>query len=659
MIHKLVFRTALIAFICFSLNAVAQPKMKLGKVSKEELQMTVYEKDSTAEAFILGEKYYLNTKYSAATNSFDLQLEVHRRIKILHNDAIDEWGNISFNLYENKGKREKLVAFKGYTLNLVNGKIEEEKLALKDAFDERSSENYNTRKFTFKNVQVGSIIDYSYTIYSDFYTRIPDLVFQKSIPVMWSEMTFEYPEYFKYKYFMTGSERVYHSEKETLIEYSGGYEIPKISNTWVLKDIPSLKQLSFMRPVSNYRTKINYELYGVDFPGRIYENYSSSWEEINRDLMNSDNFGKLLDRLSPTQKIAEELGVSEASNMEKILAAVDYVQSNYIWNDKMRVYPSDEWRKNIKEKKGSTADLNFTLIGILKNLGINAHPVILSTRANGIIFESFPASEDFNYIITAIEQDGKFILVDPTSEFTGLNILPERCLNGKGMLISESGYKWIPIETGVPYSIDEFVQFSIDDELKVKANYQAKYSDYAAYFLRNSINKKGGEEKYIKESIEGNKELNISDFHLQNLKNLANPVIKRYTASPEDYLQEMGDIILFKPILFPNFTENPFKKDKRDFPVDFTFARNYSQTVIINLPEGYAFEEIPKNIRLAAHDRSLMLNVVYNIEGNKLSMIMKYNINKSFFKTDRYNEIKSFFDNVVAKENEQIIIRKI
>lgn len=325
--------------------------MKLGKVSKEELQMTVYEKDSTAEAFILGEKYYLNTKFSAATNSFDLQLEVHRRIKILHNDAIDEWGNISFNLYENKGKREKLVAFKGYTLNLVNGKIEEEKLALKDAFEERSSENYNTRKFTFKNVQVGSIIDYSYTIYSDFYTRIPDLVFQKSIPVMWSEMTFEYPEYFKYKYFMTGSERVYHSEKETLTEYSGGYEIPKISNTWVLKDIPSLKQLSFMRPVSNYRTKINYELYGVDFPGRIYENYSSSWEEINRDLMNSDNFGKLLDRLSPTQKIAEELGVSEASNMEKILAAVDYVQSNYIWNDKMRIYPSDEWRKNIKEKK--------------------------------------------------------------------------------------------------------------------------------------------------------------------------------------------------------------------------------------------------------------------------------------------------------------------
>lgn len=345
MIHKLTFKIALITIIGFSLTAVAQPKMKLGKVSKEELQMRVYEKDSTAEALILGEKYYLNTKFSPTSKNFDLYIEVHRRIKILHNDAIDEWGNLSFNLYENNGRREKLGAFKGYTLNLVNGKIEEEKLGLKDAFDERSSENYTTRKFTFKNVQVGSIIDYSYTIYSDFYTRVPDLVFQKSIPVMWSEMTFEYPEYFKYKYFMTGSVPVYHSETENLLEHSGGYEIPKISNTWVLKDIPSLKQLTFMRPVSNYRTKINYELYGVDLPGRFYENYSSSWEEINQDLMKSDNFGKLLDRLNLTQKIAEDLSVSDSTNMEKIIAAVNYVQSNYIWNDKMRVYPSEEWKK--------------------------------------------------------------------------------------------------------------------------------------------------------------------------------------------------------------------------------------------------------------------------------------------------------------------------
>lgn len=659
MTQQLNFKIAFLSFFCFSLTVVAQPKMKLGKVSMEELQMTVYDKDSTAEAVILGESSYLNTQLSPASKNFELVIEVHRRIKILHENAIDDWGNISFSLYDNNGRRERLGSFKGYTLNLVNGKIEEEKLGLKDAFEERSSENYTTQKFTFKNVQVGSIIDFSYKIYSDFYSRIPDLIFQKGIPVMWSDITFEYPEYFKYKYFITGSEPVYHSESIGLTDNSGGYEIRKTRDIWVLKDLPALKQLSFMRPVLNYRTKINYELYGIEVPGRVYENYSTSWAEINKDMMNSDNFGKLLDRLGPTKDIAEQLAVSDSSDIGKILAAVNYVQSNYIWNEQMRVYPSDEWRRNIKEQKGSSADLNFTLIGILKNLGITAHPVILSTRANGIIFESFPSTEDFNYIITAIELNGKYILVDPTSEFTGLNILPEYCLNGQGMLIKESGYKWIPIETGVPYDISEFVQYTFDEDLKFTANYQAKYSNYAAYFLRNAINKKGGEDKYIKETIEDNKDFNITDFSFENLNQLSSPVLKKYTASPEDYIQEMGDMFLFSPILFPNFKENPFKKDKRDFPVDFTYPRNYSQTVIINLPEGYSFDEIPKNVRVASPDRSLFLSVMYSLENNKLSMIMKYNISASMFKADRYDEIRTFFDNVVAKENEQIIIRKI
>ena len=648
-----------LAILLFSLSINAQPKMKFGKVTEEELKMTSYEADSTAEAVILGESSYLNIQVSVASNRFQLVVEVHRRIKILHKNAIDDWGNVSFSLYENNGKSEKLSNFKGLTLNLVKGKIEEEKLSLKDAFREQSSENTSTQKFTFKNVQVGSIIEYVYTIYSDFYSRIPDFMVQTSIPVMWNDILFEYPENFKYKYFITGSEPIYHSETTSTMDYSGGYNFAKTRNIWVFKNVPSLKQMDFMRPVKNYRTKINYELYGVDFPGRTYENYSSSWVEINKDLMSSENFGKLLDKLAPTKEIAVGLGVSEASEMEKILASVNYVQTNYIWNEKLRVYPSQEWKKNIKEQKGNSADLNFTLIGILKNLGIKAYPVILSTRANGMIFQSFPATDDFNYIITAIEHKGKFILVDPTSEFTGLDMLPEYCLNGEGMLIREAGHKWIPLDNNIPYDISEFVQFSFDDERKVKAEYQVKYSDYAAYFLRNSIDKKGGEEKYIKESIEDNKEFNITDFNFENLNNLSKPVIKKYIASPDDYLQEMDDIILFKPILFPNFKENPFKKDKRTFPIDFTYPRNYAHTVIIQLPQGYEFDEIPKNVRMASPDRSLFLSVIYSVEGNILSMMMKYNIAASMFITERYEEVRTFFDNVVAKENEQIIIRQL
>lgn len=651
--HRLTFTLALLAFFSFSLTVNAQKKMKVGKVSMDELKMNSYDLDSTAEAVILYEKRYYNIEY---TRGFQLITNVHRRIKILHEDAIDEWGNISFSLYENRGRSQRLGGFKGYTFNLIDGKVVQDKITLRDAFKERSSEHYRTEKFSFKNLQVGSVIDYSYRIYSDFFSRIPDLYFQYSVPVVWSELTFDSPEYYQYKYFVTGSEPVHIRKSSTTTETAENFTFMKNRDYWVFKDVPALKQLSHMRPVSNYRTKINYELYGKTFPGSVYENYSSSWEEINKDFIKSDNFGSLLDKLGRTRKIAEELSISDSSDIEKILAAVNFIQKNYQWNGYYGVYPSSKWKKNIREKKGSAADLNFTLIGILRNLNIEAHPVILSTRNNGTIFKNFPATEDFNYIITAIKINGKYVLVDPTSEFTGLNILPEKCLNGEGLLISKGGHKWIPIEVGVPYDILEYVSFKIDEDLNVTADYQTKRSDYAAYYFRDLINENGGKEKYIEDAIEDNKNYNISDYSIANLDDLSKPVIEKYSLNPEDYLQEMGDIILMKPVLYPNFKENPFKKDKRDFPIDFKYPQNYAHTVVIEIPEGYVFDEIPKNLRLATPDRALLLTVIYSVNGNKLSMQMKINIKKTMFLASRYDEIKSFFENVVAKENEQIVI---
>lgn len=639
-------------------NANAQNKMKLGKVSSEDLKMTVYEADSTAEAVILGEKSFLNIQFGPDGNP-QLLIDIHRRIKILHEDAIDEWGNISFRLYNRSGSRQSLGNFKAYTINEIDGKVTSEKLSLKDAFKEEASEFVTTQKFTFKNVQVGSIIDYSYSIYSDFYSSIPDLYAQYSIPIVWREITFEYLNYFQYKYFITGSAPVYHRESKNTTENAGNQSHAKTRDYWVFKDVPALKQLSYMRPVSNYRTKINYELYGIQVPAQVYENYSTSWEEINKDLVESDRFGSLLDKLGPTKDLAESLNLTEASEDEKIIAAVNYVQKNFIWDGNQAVYPSLEWRKNLKEEKGNSSELNFTLIGMLRNLGIKAYPVILSTRANGVIFESFPTTEDFNYVITAIEKDGKYILVDPTSEFTGLNMLPQKCLNGKGLLISEKGPKWIPIETGTPYDIAEFVSFKIDEDLSVTANYQSKHSKYAAYFFRDNIDDMGGIEKYEKKLIDDFKDFNITDFSVENLEDLSKPLVENYSLAPEDYLQEMGDLILMKPVLYPNFKENPFKKDTRDFPIDFTYPRNYQQTVVIELPEGYAFDELPKNLRIATADRALYMSIIYSIEGNKLTMLMKFNIKETMFLASRYNEIKSFFDNVVAKENEQIVIREL
>merc|ERR1712070_455309 len=83
-------RVSLLLFF-FTLNIAAfsqQPpeKMKLGKVSKEMLSFTQYEKDTSAIALVLGE--FGNSSFESSQSSMSFLLKKHVRIKILKKEGL-------------------------------------------------------------------------------------------------------------------------------------------------------------------------------------------------------------------------------------------------------------------------------------------------------------------------------------------------------------------------------------------------------------------------------------------------------------------------------------------------------------------------------------------------------------------------------------------
>jgi hypothetical protein len=76
------------AFMLLLQPGYCQNKISFGDVSLEELQMTTYEKDSSAGAVILSDIGKLNGN--------DARFTRHIRIKILNKSGLD-WGNWVFN----------------------------------------------------------------------------------------------------------------------------------------------------------------------------------------------------------------------------------------------------------------------------------------------------------------------------------------------------------------------------------------------------------------------------------------------------------------------------------------------------------------------------------------------------------------------------------
>jgi hypothetical protein len=65
--------------------------------------------------------------------------------------------------------------------------------------------------------------------------------------------------------------------------------------------------------------------------------------------------------------------------------------------------------KAYKDKTGNVAEINLMLTAMLR-YGLNANPVLVSTRSNGIAM--FPNRTAFNYVIAAVENGGNYTLLD-------------------------------------------------------------------------------------------------------------------------------------------------------------------------------------------------------------------------------------------------------
>lgn len=118
-------------------------------------------------------------------------------------------------------------------------------------------------------------------------------------------------------------------------------------------------------------------------------------------------------------------------------AILNYVKSNIKWNNYLGYGCEKGVRKAYKEKIGNCADINLMLTAMLGYSGLQAHPVLISTRSNGINF--FPSTEGFNYVIAGVETPTGIALLDATDEFSTINVLPLRDLNWIGRLIRKDG----------------------------------------------------------------------------------------------------------------------------------------------------------------------------------------------------------------------------
>ena len=141
-----------------------------------------------------------------------------------------------------------------------------------------------------------------------------------------------------------------------------------------------------------------------------------------------------------------------------------------------------------EEGKANSAEINHTLTMFLRNAGIEANPVVLSTRRNGYLNKLLPLVSQFNYVITCAKIGDKEYLLDASDKFRPYNVLPERAINGEGLLVSESKYKWVDLTMNKEIEARVITgNFGVNDEDMLAGDVSIVARGMAAANLRESI----------------------------------------------------------------------------------------------------------------------------------------------------------------------------
>lgn len=611
------------------------PKFNDADLSKQRSAL-----DENAPAEIL----YKSTHFSVDNNTGLLVKKSFCRVKIYDKDKAEDWLNLEVHLYENGSNREILSKIKAFTYNLENGTSVATKVDKSSKYKSKESKYVSITKFAFPNVKNGSVIEYQYEINSPFLFIVPEILIESDTPSLYTEYVLDNPTNISYNVNYTGFLSPKYREIEERTMYGMNYKTYRFG----YENLKGFKTEKFINNDSNYRTKISAELHSTNF--RELKLYSSSWEQIKQRLYENEEFGGELKKT----KLAKEnmpAGISGLTDeVAKANAIFNYVKNTFTWNKDRGIYTEDGIRKMLETKTGNAAEINLFLVMMLREAGIKADPLTISTVSNGLINIASPNVSNMNFVIAAIQTKDGFHLFDATAKQSSMDQLPPRDWNQFGILMAKDKVQQLSMinaKTSFTYLTAEA---KINDDGSISGTYSDR--DTGTYAMLVKENYDDNADKYKKQYKE-NFAIDFTGIDSKVLENGDFESTMKF--SSENLIDKIGKKMIINPMLFLSKSSNEFDQtEERKYLIDFMSPFTKVKKIVLEIPDGYTVEEMPKNKKIVTDDKEIEYSYVAEQKGKTIEVVSTTKIMSPNYPKEYYPAFRQIWG-VASKQENQVI----
>ncbi len=629
----------LLALLPFSSYSQSIPvKARPGSVSTEEVKLSSFDADTTADVLVLWDKKEVLITYDADL-AVKKVIRHTERVKILKEDGRGYMDRSFRNSYETNDV-EYVDHISAVTWNMVDGKVVVSKMP-KSAIKKQSDGDYMERvSFSPVDVRVGSVVEVSYEITSDRFFNLGTFYLQRNVPVNLCELSVSIPDWLRFSKNQAGYCDIEHKNMdETHDVIAKDVKVYYVSNTdcYRAKDLPAMKADPCSYGSRQYMTSISYTVKGViTFDWNT--TFNSNWNQVDASLLKSYRCRGMYARCRYKDEVKAVLDAEE-NEFARLSGVRNLVLSKL-------------------DADADAIDINQAYASALISAGYKVEPVFIRERDYGIIQLNKPDNASFTSLILSIcLPDGSRVLVDAADKYCWFNLLDaDYMVNNARIPRRDGAGEWLDLRKQGSHSEALMINadLAVDGVLSGTIVQQCKGLHSAGM---KHLYDKLGEDKYL-EMVENGLGIQIGEATFNSVDGYGPSCSSTMMFTKK--FDKAQDRIYIRPFIKAFHSRSTFRNQERVLPVDFPYPESIIYNISIRIPEGYELEALPDPVAASFPNLASAVQMRFIMSGdNCLTASLSFKRNSCFLPAEEYAELRDYWEFLCNIYDSVVVIKKL
>jgi len=641
-------------------NGVIQSQLNIERSEFGEIPDSLYSLEGTGGVPFEYLSKEAIVRFDERKNNIVSIIDNHIRIKVYSDDELEkmEASLIGIPFYSSDDM-EEVINIRAITHQPDGSK---NRLDESDVRTVDLNTRYKVREFTMPNVQKGSIIEYSYRVIRRYIEELPDFNFSHRVPTRKASLTLlnerylrfdVIPENINFKLEMT-EQRIDTSNVPLVFSYKRPE--PVLVQKWSAKNIPAIDESAYISSLDDLRGKLKFQISEFGIPRQPLEN---SWDLVAAQIRRSMNPMKIVNNntelLEQGKKIAEMFDTKIAIQ-DSIFKLVN-TESQF--NNMNGAFSGEDFSHVLKGEPANQADINMTLLSLLRGAGVDAWPLYISGRDFGRINKAFPSVYQFNRMLVVSYIDDQEFFMDASFPESNPDLIPVESYNEQGLLIKNKTHEWLDINPEQSrFDLDVTLQASVSQDGTLNGSIAVSSAGYPAQQIRREMQSGITADEVAKKIFfEAYTDAEISNTKIEKIGEKNIKVDLSADFKMEEYAASFTDGLQFRPMIVGYLFRNPFESTTREAPITLDAPEKLSIRYEISLPEGFKVEEA--NQSRSTNLPGASLSESYQSDDQKIVYIFDVEISNKEFPADLYSQLRRLYERWVALSNDEWFIEDV